>query len=93
MTATLNGIPVHLSPVLPDGQIVLAGDLHLYGGGDHPILWVGCAPLDPVAAARRHARLMVRRGLADVLAWLGEAVENEPTGRQIWDTLMQEAGR
>ena len=93
MTATLQGIPVHLSPALPDGRMVLASPESLYGGGDHPILWVGTAPLTPGAALRREARLMVRRGLADVLAWLGETVENEPTGTEIWNALMREAKR
>ena len=78
MTATMHGIPVHLSPLLPDGETVV---------------WVGAAPLSEREAAMREARLHVRRGLADVLAWLGEAVENEPTGREIWDALMREGNR
>lgn len=78
MTATMHGIPVHLNPTLPDGETVV---------------WVGVAPLSDLEAAGREARLTVRRGLADVLAWLGEAVENEPTGIELWNALMREANR
>jgi hypothetical protein len=93
MTATMQGIPVHLSPLLPDGRMVLASAQHLYGGGDHPILWIGTAPLTDREQLRREARLTVRRGLADVLGWLGEAVENEPTGVELWDALKREGQR
>lgn len=93
MTATMHGIPVHVSPTLPDGVMVLAHPEHLYGGGDHPILWIGAAPLTDLEAAAREARLTVRRGLADVLTWLGEPVENEPTGAEIWGALLREGRR
>jgi hypothetical protein len=92
MTATMHGIPVHLSTLLPDGEMALSVDYGLYGD-DHAIVWIGCAPLDEHEQAKRDARRTVRRGLADVLAWLGEPVENEPGGVEIWEALLREGKR
>jgi hypothetical protein len=93
MTAIMHGIPVHLSPVLPDGQVFMSSDYADPFGNEQSILWIGSAPLTELAAARREARLAVRRGLADVLAWLGETVENEPTGVELWNALTREGNR
>lgn len=87
MTATMHGIPVHLSPLLPDGKVY---DVR---GPGQAIVWIGCAPLDEHEQAQRDARLAVRRGLADVLTWLGEPVENEPGGVEIWEALQREGKR
>lgn len=93
MTATMHGIPVHLSPLLPDGQMFLSTDYGNPFGSEQSIVWIGTAPLSDREQLRREARLTVRRGLADVLGWLGEAVENEPTGVELWDALKREGQR
>jgi hypothetical protein len=85
----LTGIPVMKQPMLSDGRVVLAND---GTRGGQMVVWIGtCA--DEFDRAARDARLTVRRGLADVLAWLGEPVENEPTGDEIWEALTRKANR
>lgn len=93
MTATISGVPVHLSPVLPDGQMCLSTDYADPFGPEQTVIWIGTAPLTEVEAAKRDARLAVRRGLADVLAWLHEPVENEPSGVEIWRAMLRKGNR
>jgi hypothetical protein len=68
-------IPIIESPYLPDDQMVMSSD---HGGVGASIVVVGTMPPDPVKQAGRDARLLVRRGLADVLEWLGQDVVTEP---------------
>lgn len=70
------GIPVIQHRWLPDDQVILSTDPTR--GGATVMLVGTMAPTDPVKLAGRDARLLVRRGLADVLAWLGQPVVNEP---------------
>lgn len=83
MTSALS-IPIIESPLLPDDQMILSSDGALTGGAMMAIL-VGTRPPDPIKQAGRDARLAVRRGLADVLDWLGEPVVNEPLMARIRD--------
>lgn len=62
---------------LPDDQMFLTSDQAITGGAAMVIV-VGTCPPDPIKQAGRDARLAVRRGLADVLEWLGEDVVTEP---------------
>jgi hypothetical protein len=74
-------IPIIRAPHLPDTTAYLSTDLLLNNtiGNSGQVLIVGTQPpTDPIELARREARLAVRRGLADVLAWLGQPVVNEP---------------
>lgn len=72
----LLGIPIVEARWMPDTWTIISVDPTRNGG---QVLLVGTQPpRDPVALARREARLMVRRGLADVLEWLGQPVVNEP---------------
>lgn len=87
--ASITGVPVVLQPALSDGKVIVANDPARRG---QMVVWIGTYA-DEFDRAGREARLTVRRGLADVLAWLGEAVENEPTGIEIWYALMREAKR
>lgn len=77
---TLLGVPVVPDRYLADGTTLVI-DTRPTGGAR--IVLVGTRPLTTLEAAGREARLIVRRGLADVLAWLGQPVENEPTGADI----------
>lgn len=76
-----NEIEVHTNPNLKDGSVILYGSRYL---------WIGTRPLTLMEECGREARMIVRRGMADVLAWLGHEVEIEPTGRQILDRLRRE---
>lgn len=69
-------IPIVEARWMPDTWAAVAAD-PIRGGSQ--VLYVGTQPpRDPVKRAGREARLMVRRGLADVLEWLGQPVVNEP---------------
>lgn len=86
----LFGVPVYLTPMADHGTLYWAID------PARPVqqsLFIGCRPLAPLEQAGKDARLAVRRGLADVLEWLGQPVENEPTGQEIFDRMMQAADR
>lgn len=73
---TITGIPIIEAGWMPDTWAAISVDPIRNGG---QVLFVGTRPpRDPVKRAGRDARLMVRRGLADVLEWLGEPVVNEP---------------
>jgi len=56
------------------------------------VLFIGTRPLTDVEYAGEEGRYLVRRGLADVLAWLGEDVgpppEREGRGRRLYDALL-----
>lgn len=78
----LTGIPIQLTELLPAGRILLMkGDPKF---GTRPMLMVSSVPEDPVTIAGRVGRRIVREGLADVLAWLGQPVE------QPWDRIRRE---
>lgn len=68
-TSRMSALPVIESPYLPDTEVMLTPGAVVVG--TQP-------PTDPLVLAGREARLRVRRGLADVLAWLGQPVANEP---------------
>ena len=74
------GVPVILASAMDDGTVILAGD----GARTGPMqLFLGTHPT-PI---KHEARLIVRRGLADVLAYLGEDPEWLPTHEQFMDAL------
>jgi hypothetical protein len=73
----VGGISVIENNWLPDDQMFLTSD-PAQTGGAWAVIVVGTRPPDPIKQAGRAARLLVRRGLADVLEWLGEDVVNEP---------------
>jgi hypothetical protein len=68
-TSQLSSLPLIETPYLPDTKMMLTPTAVLVGTAP---------PVGYVALAGREARLLVRRGLADVLTWLGEPVVNEP---------------
>lgn len=86
----LTGIPVRKHPLLPDGQVIVTSFNVVPVSG--PVVLIGTYSTELTRAARS-ARLAVRRGLADVLAWLGQPVENEPTGDEIWNAMQRKADR
>lgn len=60
-----HGVPVTLSTLIPDGQVVAIGT--------PPIQFlIGSCPRTELDLAGYAARCAVQAGLADVLAWLGE---------------------
>jgi hypothetical protein len=77
----LLGYRIVLNQALPDGQVLM---FH----GDRLIV-IGTRPRSEVELAGHYARYLVRRGLADVLEWLGEKVgpERPPTHWEILDAM------
>lgn len=65
----LGGVDVVMSQVVRDGDAYAVGNR---------ILVIGVRPLTEVEFAREEGRWLVRNGLADVLAWLGESVGPQP---------------
>ena len=64
MTASsLLGIPIVVSPAMPDGTIAMVGS---------ELVLIGTFPRTEIELARYHARWLVQQGLLDVLSWLGE---------------------
>lgn len=74
---SMPGMSIIENPWFPDDQMFLTSD-PAHTGGAWAVIVVGTMPPDPIKQAGRDARLAVRRGLADVLAWLGEDVVTEP---------------
>jgi hypothetical protein len=84
---TIRGVPsrfgprdvsVIMMPSLPDGRMVWSGI---------NFLWIGTRPLPLMEEVGRDARRTVRKGLQDVLEWLGEDWNNEPSGAEIYQRL------
>lgn len=71
----IDGMPIVLVPHIPDTTVWFAGEYSFYG---QRTLFVGTQLPDLREQCRRQARMTVRRGLADVLEWLGEPVVTEP---------------
>lgn len=69
---------IFMQPHLPDGRVYWMG-----------MRWVhiGTAPLSLMEEVGREARLIVRRGMQDVLRQLGQTWYNEPTGKEILDAI------
>jgi hypothetical protein len=68
-----------MMPSQPDGQMT-------WGGVN--FLFVGTAALPALEDARRAGRRIVRKGLQDVLEWLGEGDWNdEPSGAEVFQAL------
>lgn len=80
--AGLAGIPLMLSPDLPDGTLV---DI----GGQ---VMLGTRPLTELEQAGRDARRIVREGLADVLTWCGLPVDLEPGAGEVLVTMRADLG-
>lgn len=78
---TLLGIPVFISNALPDGMLAIVNPGLLPAA---PTIHIG---FEQLPEHRGEARRIVREGLADVLAWLGEPVEPASLGEQIVYTL------
>lgn len=74
------GVPIRLSKVARDGEI-------LWVGGRGVMLLIGTRPLTVLEQAGRDARRLVREGMADVLEWLSEPVNIEPTSAEILTAL------
>jgi hypothetical protein len=84
---TIHGVPsrfgprtvsVVLMPLKPDGRMYWSG---------LNTLFIGTGPLPVLEDAGRAARRIVREGLQDVLEWLGEDWNNEPSGMDIFQQL------
>lgn len=73
----MTGLQIVEVPWMPDDTAHIGTDYGL-DGLRAPSLLVGTKPPDELGQLRREARLLVRRGLADVLEWLGQPVVNEP---------------
>lgn len=82
---TMFGIPVVENPYVPDGTVLIIGK--------RDAIVIGMCPRTELELVGYAARHIVRRGLADVLEWLGEEVgpEMPPTGAAILARLR--AGR
>lgn len=81
----IGGVPVVESKAVPDGMVLVVGRNEMYV--------IGTCPRSELDLARHRARWLVRRGLADVLEWLGEDVgpEHPATGAQILARLRGDA--
>lgn len=77
-----HGVPVSLTTLIPDGQIV-------YIGTPPVQIMVGSKPRTQIELARYAARCAVQAGLRDVLEWLGERPLPWPpvTGAEILDGI------
>lgn len=72
------GLPVTISPIATDGRIfALTGDF--WRGSERVIIGI-----TEESDTAHEARSIVRRGLKDVLRWLGEPTI---TGRELWEML------
>lgn len=84
------GIPVHYASVMPDGEMFFLGETEwsqpciLLGTYRDPERLFGAPGERDVAD---EARLIVRRGMADVLDWLGEDPEWIGTSEQVLDLM------
>jgi hypothetical protein len=74
----LMGIPVVLSDLMYDGEILLSDSQ-----GSAKQIFLGTGPLSDKEWCRREARRIVHEGLADVLAWLSERHTPPRTHQQI----------
>ena len=77
-----HGVPVTLSTLIPDGQVIAIGT--------PPIQYlIGSRPRTELELAGYAARRAVQAGLADVLAWLGERPLPWPpvTGAEVLDGI------
>lgn len=77
------GARVILNPQLKDGTVLWFNEyagISLLGSGATMTqqMVIGTRPLTDLEKAGQEARLAVRRGLADVLDWLGQRVDNTP---------------
>lgn len=76
----LYGLPVDTSPYISDGKVIV----EFHEGSTSPKrVHIGTAPLTDLEMAGAEGRYIVRSGMADVLAWLGQEVGPPPsrTGR------------
>lgn len=87
------GARIVFNPHLKDGTVLWFNE---YAGFNRPgssatlhqQMVIGTRPLTDLEKAGQEARLVVRRGLADVLEWLGQRVDNTPpTSAEILDGL------
>lgn len=80
--AIASGLDVLANPYLADGTVVSTGDT----------IVIGTCPLTEVELAGREGRRLVREGMADVLAWLGEEVElHYPSSAELMRRLREYA--
>lgn len=70
----LPGYPIYKTSFLPDGEVMWVDD----GTFRSTYVFVGTRRLTDVEFAGLEGRYMVRQGMADVLAWLGEEVGPPP---------------
>jgi hypothetical protein len=82
---TVAGMPVFISGAVPDGMIAIVNPHALPAT---PTIHIG---VEQMPEHRAEARRIVREGLADVLAWLGEPVEPATPGEQLVFTLKARA--
>lgn len=84
--ASIADRPLNLAPHLRDGTVAVT-----------PTAWlIGTAPIPDIEFAGLQARHLVRQGMADILAWLGEDVGPPPIqsgrGQQLLDRLLVAGG-
>lgn len=75
-----DGVPVVVTDMAPDGTLYLTTSV------GRPMLLVGSGPITMLPRAEwchREALRIVHEGMADVLAWLGEAPYVPPTAAGI----------
>lgn len=75
-----NEIEIHTNRNLKDGTALLYGSRYL---------WIGTRPLTLMEEVGREARMIVRHGMADILTWLGQPINTEPTSQEIFAALRQ----
>lgn len=87
--SALTGVRVHLASAMPDGRVYVAQIPPLGPGPDETVIFIGTyrrpaaefrPSLDDIA---EEARLIVRSGMADELAWLGQDPEWLGTTEQV----------
>ncbi|GAA4123163.1 hypothetical protein GCM10022215_29540 [Nocardioides fonticola] len=91
------GRDLFASTAIASRQVVLAPHLRDGTVAVTPTAWlIGTAPIPDIEFAGLRARHLVRQGMADILAWLGEDVGPPPIqsgrGQELLDRLHAAAG-
>lgn len=94
IVSSLTGVPVVLSRILRDGEVVIGFDL-ANAPSLTQVLMIGTRPMTDIEFAGAQARQTVQQALADVLEWCGLKPDPEPRrsgkGRELYERLREQA--
>jgi hypothetical protein len=80
----VQGMPLVLSDMLPDGDLVALLDVGVSGP---PLMVLGTGPVSDAEWCRREAKSIVHEGLSDVLEWLGWPRYTPPSSAGVLEAL------